>query len=185
MKRILAFLFVASAVCFGQEASSQAEDSTGAWRWINFGILAAGLLYLLIKNLPPYFRARTESIRKDIEEAQKLKREADQKAAEIDKRVSGLSAEIAAFRAQSIEEMDREGERIRQEAATHVRKIGDQAQVEIESAAKAARRELRLYAADLALDLAAQRVRGRLDASSEGVLVGNFIADLKKQESNN
>lgn len=81
--------------------------------------------------------------------------------------------------------MEREGERIRQETVTQIGKVKDKVQVEIESAAKAARRELRLYASELALDLAAQRVRGRLDQNTEGALIDNFIGDLKKQESTN
>lgn len=188
MNRLIAFLFVAVA-CFGQEAQNQAaqagQDSNETWRWINFAILAVGLFYLLIKNLPPYFQARSESIRKDIAEAQKLKQESDLRAAEIDKKVAGLGAEIEAFRKQSIEEMDREGARIRQDTAAQIQKINDQVQVEIESASKAARRELRLYASNLSLDLAAQRVRARLDANSEAALIDNFIGDLKGRESKN
>jgi F0F1-type ATP synthase membrane subunit b/b' len=86
---------------------------------------------------------------------------------------------------QSRAEMDREGARIREEAATHIRKLNDQAQTEIESAGKAARRELRAYAADLAVDLAGQRIRGRLDAGAEAGLVDRFVGDLQRQESKN
>ncbi len=186
MNRLIALSFVAAATCFGQETQGQAaENSNEAWRWVNFVILAAGLIYLLIKSLPPFFQARSESIRKDIAEAQKLKQESDLRAAEIDKKVAGLGAEIVAFRKQSIEEMQREGDRIRQDTAAQIQKIDDQAQVEIESASKAARRELRLYASNLSLDLAAKRVRERMDANSEAALIDNFIGDLKGQESKN
>jgi F0F1-type ATP synthase membrane subunit b/b' len=185
MKRLLALFFFAATLCFGQEQGGQAGDSIAIWRWANFAILAAGLGYLIAKNLPPFFRARTSLIQKDISGAQKAKQEADQRAAAIDKRVSGLGAEIEAFRVQSRAEMEREGERIRQETAVQIRKINDQAQIEIESAGKAARREVRLYAANLALDLAAQRIRTRLDAGAEAGLIDNFIGDLKRQESKN
>ena len=185
IKRILPLLLLGSVACFAQEAGGGEGESLGMWTWINFAILAVGILYLLAKNLPPFFRARSESIRKEISEAQKAKQESDRKAAEIDKRVAGLGADIASFRRQSREEMEREGERIRQETASHIRKVNDQAQMEIESAGKTARREVRLYAADLALDLATQRIRGRLDAGSEGALIDNFVEDLKRQESRN
>jgi F-type H+-transporting ATPase subunit b len=188
VKRLLT-LFLFAAVCFGQEPAGESGDSLGVWRWINFAILAVGLGYLLVKNLPPFFHARTSLIQKEISEAQKAKQDSDQRAAAIDKRVSGLGAEIEAFRVQSRAEMEREGERIRQETAAQIRKINDQAQIEIESAGKTARREVRLYAANLALDLAAQRIRGRLDADKsagmEAALVDNFIRDLKRQESKN
>jgi F0F1-type ATP synthase membrane subunit b/b' len=189
MKRLVSFLFAAlctAAVCFGQEQGGEAGgDSLVMWRWVNFAILAAGLGYLVAKYLPGFFESRGSAIQKDISEAQKAKQDSDQRAAAIDKRVSGLGAEIEAFRVQSRAEMEREGERIRQETAVHIRKINDQAQIEIESAGKAARREVRLYAANLALDLAAQRIRARLDAGTEAGLIDNFIGDLKRQESKN
>jgi F0F1-type ATP synthase membrane subunit b/b' len=188
MRRLTSFLFTAlctAGVCFGQEQGGGPEDSLAFWRWINFVILAAGLGYLMAKTLPGFFESRGSAIQKEISEAQQAKRDSDQRAAAIDKRVSGLGAEIEAFRVQSRAEMEREGERIRQETAVQIRKINDQAQIEIESAGKAARREVRLYAANLALDLAAQRIRARLDPNTEAGLIGNFIGDLKRQESKN
>lgn len=184
MKRLALFLLTAAA-CFAQEQGGEAGDSLGTWRWVNFAILAIGIVYLLVKYLPPFFRSRTEAIQKDITEAQQAKQEADQRAAAIDKRVSGLAAEIETLRVQSRAEMEREGERIRQDTAALIRKIDDQAQVEIAAAGKAAQREVRLYAANLALDLAAQRIRTRLDASTDAALLDNFLGDLKRRESNN
>jgi F-type H+-transporting ATPase subunit b len=155
------------------------------WRWINFGILAVGFGYLLLKNLPPFFTERSATIKKEISEAQKLKQESEQRAAAILKQVSSLGADIEAFRKQSQAEMEREGQRISEETATHIRKLNEQAQAEIESAGKTARRELRAYAADLALDLAGQRIRTRLDAGTEAALVDRFVGDLQGQESKN
>jgi F-type H+-transporting ATPase subunit b len=185
MKRLLPLFLLAPAVCFAQEKGGESGDAMAVWRWANFLILAAGIGYLLAKNLPSFFSERTSSIQKEIAEAQKLKQESEARAAAILKRVSSLAADIEAFRVQSRAEMEREGERIREEAAVHIQKLNDQAQSEIESAGKTARRELRAYAADLALDLAAQRVRSRLDASTEAGLVDRFVGDLKRQESNN
>jgi F-type H+-transporting ATPase subunit b len=99
--------------------------------------------------------------------------------------MSALGTEIESFRVQSRLEMEKEGERIRDETAAHIRKVEQQAAMEIESAGKTARRELRTYAADLALNLAEQRIQARLNASTEAALVENFVADLKRQESKN
>jgi len=185
MKRLLPLFLLASTVCFAQEKSTEKGDALAVWRWANFAILAVGLGYLMGKNLPPFFTSRTSSIQKEITEAQKLKQESEQRAAEILKRVSNLAADIEAFRVQSRAEMEREGERIRQEAAAHIGKLNDQAKIEIESAGKTARRELRAYAADLALDLAGQRIHARLNADVDAGLVDRFVGDLKRQESQN
>ena len=192
MKRALALLLFTAALSFAQEQGAQgaeAGDSLAIWRLVNFAILAIGLGYLMAKYLPAFFRERTESIQADIAQAQKQKEESARRVAEIDRRLAGLGTEIEAFRKQSHAEMGREGERIRQETATQIRKIKDQAQVEIESAGKAARREVRLYAANLALDLADQRIRARLSgpggATTEAALVDGFIGDLRREESRN
>lgn len=182
----VALFFFTAALCFGQEQPGGGEtDSMALWRWVNFVILAAGLGYLMAKYLPSFFTSRSAEIQKDISEAQKAKQESDQRAAAIDKKVAGLGADIDAFRARARAEMEQEGERIRKETEAQIRKIHDQAQIEIESAGKTARREVRLYAANLALDLAAQRVRSRLDAPTEAGLVDNFIGDLRAEESKN
>jgi len=185
MKRLIPLFLLACTVCLAQEKSGESGDALAVWKWANFLILAVGLGYLLVKHLPPFFVSRTSSIQEEITESQKLKQESEQRSAAIMKRVSALAADIEAFRVQSRAEMEREGRRIREEAATHIQKLNAQAQVEIESAGKAVRRELRAYAADLALDLAGQRIRTRLDEGTEAGLVDRFVGDLKHQESKN
>jgi F-type H+-transporting ATPase subunit b len=182
---LLGAFLLGSGVCFAQEKGGESSEPAAVWKVLNFAILAAGLGYLAAKYLPPFFQTRSSSIQKEITDAQKLKRDSEQRAEAIMKRVSSLAADIEAFRVQSRAEMEREGERIREQAAAHIRKLKEQAQGEIESAGKTARRELRVYAADLALDLAGQRIRARLDVATEAGLVDRFVGDLKRQESSN
>jgi F-type H+-transporting ATPase subunit b len=182
---LAALLLFGSLACFAQEKGGESGEPGAVWKTLNFAILAVGLGYLMWKNLPPFFNARTSSIQKEITDAQKLKRESEERAEAIVRRVSSLAADIEAFRVQSRAEMEREGERIREQAAAHIGKLNAQAQSEIESTGKAVRRDLRTYAAELALDLAGQRIRARLDAPTEASLVDRFVGDLKRQESQN
>lgn len=103
----------------------------------------------------------------------------------MDARLSTLGADIEKFRTQSKIEMEQEGQRIRQETAHQIEKLQRQAEQEIESAGNLATRELREYAAKLALDLAEQRIRTRLDAGTEAGLVDDFTKDLQQQGSKN
>ncbi len=185
MKRLFLLLALTAATLAAQEPGGGSAEPSMTWKVVNFVILAIGLGYLMAKTLPGFFHSRTSTIQEGIAEAQKVKADAERRAAEVDKRVSALGADIEKFRTQSRAEMEKEGERIRQETAATIQKLEQQAQVEIESAGKTARRELKAYAANLALDLAEQRVRARLDAGSENALVENFVLDLKRQESQN
>jgi F-type H+-transporting ATPase subunit b len=181
MKRLLLILLLAAFSANAQESSEASGESNELFKWANFGILAIGLGYLIAKNLPPLFRSRTAEIQKGISESQKVKRDAEARASEMEERLAKLGAEIENFRTSAHAEMEQEGSRIREETARHLQKLQHQAEQEIETAGKLARRELKGYAAKLALDLAEQRIRTRLDAAAENVLVEDFVKDLGSQ----
>lgn len=188
MRRWLLIPLFAIGTVLAQEA---AEHKTGEpagnpdelWKWANFGILAVGLGYLMAKNLPPLFTSRTKEIQKGISESQQMKQDAERRAAEMDARLAALGADIEKFRVESGAEMRREGERIARETAAQIRKIEDQAAVEIDTAGKTARRQLKEYAAKLALGLAEERLRARMDNATESALVDNFVRDLERQNT--
>ena len=184
MKRLLWVAMLAMACAAGlaaQEKKKEQAEPSMTLRWANFAILAAGLGYGIAKVLPPLFRERNQEIQKGITEAQALKQDAEKRAAAVDARILTLGSEIEKFRAESKVEMQQEGERIRRETARQISRIEAQARQEIDAAGKLARRELKAYAAKLALDLAEQRVRARLDAHAENALVTGFLQDLQRQ----
>ena len=171
----------------GEARSAEHEDGDplAFWKWINFGLLAVGLGYAIGKFVPPLFRARTGEIQKGIAEARQIKADAEKRAAAIEVRLQSLGTEIESFRLQSKAEMQQEGQRILKETAVAVGKIEQQAAFEIETAGKLAQRELKEFTAGLALDLAEQRIRARMDASSEAALIEGFVRDLGQQGSKN
>jgi F-type H+-transporting ATPase subunit b len=191
VKRVLlAMMLLFGAVAMHAQEKDKVEepiskDEMLVWKWANFVILAAGAGYLLGKHLPAFFKGRTADIQKDITEAQQQKLAAEKRAAEMDARLKTLGADIEKFRAESKAEMEQEAQRIRQETARQIEKLQKQAEQEIESAGNLRSRELREYAAKLALDLAEQRIRTRLDAGTEAGLVDDFTKDLQQQGSKN
>src|SRR4029078_11017076 len=97
-------------------------------------LLAVGLGYLLGKMVPKTFAERTAGIQKDIKAAQALKADAERPAAEVEAKVAKLGSDIEAFRAEASKDMAREGERIRQETAAHIKPLEGQAALQIEAA---------------------------------------------------
>ena len=182
MKRTLILVLLSAATLAAADSASPAEVSP-IWKWANFAILAVGLGYLMAKHLPPLFTSRTKEIQHGISEAQQMKQDAERRSAEMDARLNALGADIDKFRTQSAAEMQREGDRISRETAEQIKKIEQQAAVERESVGKTARRQLKEYAAELAMGLAEERLRGRMDNATESALVDDFVRDLEHQAS--
>jgi F-type H+-transporting ATPase subunit b len=168
-----------ASLAFAAEPAPE-KDMT-AWKWANFAILAAGIGYLLVKQAGPYFASRSVEIRKGIEEAQKLRAEAEQRAEAMDARLATLGLEVEAMRKASHEEAAQEAHRIRHETAEEMAKIQANADREISSALKAAQIELKTYSAQLAIDLAREKVRQRMTPADQETLVRNFVTDLSRQ----
>jgi F0F1-type ATP synthase membrane subunit b/b' len=150
------------------------------WKWLNFAILSGGLGYLIYKNAGAFFRSRSEGIRRAMEEADRLRREALARLAEAEERLKNLEADIQALRAHAAQEMAAENERLRREAEETLKKIRQQAEQEIAGAAKTARREVRAHAAELAVGMAASRIRSLLTPEVDQELVASFLNDLEK-----
>ncbi len=174
---VLALAF--ASLAFAAEAPGE-KDLTG-WKWANFAILAAGIGYLLVKQAGPYFASRSLEIRKGIEDAQKLRAEAEERAAAMDARLATLGLEVEAMRKASHEEASQEGHRIRQGTAEEMAKIQANAEREIVALLKAAQIELKSYSAQLAIDLAREKVRERMTPADQETLVRNFVTDLSRQ----
>jgi F-type H+-transporting ATPase subunit b len=143
---------------------------------IDFLIIAVLIGWAWKAKLPAAFRSRTASIRKTMEEAQAASADANRRLSEIEGRLSKLDQEIAQMCASADSEAAAEEQRIRAAAGEESRKIVESAQAEIESAARVAQRELKAYAAGLAITLAEKKMQ--VDANTDRQLVQRFSRDL-------
>jgi F-type H+-transporting ATPase subunit b len=148
---------------------------------LNFAIVAGLIVWAAKKNLPTTFKNRTASIQKAIEEARRASEDANQRLANIESRLAKLGDEIAQMRANSDKEAAAEEERIKNAAIDDAKRIVESAEQEIAMAAKAARRELTAYAADLAVTLASKQIH--VDAVTDQVLVQRFTRQLTNDGS--
>ena len=154
--------------------------SLGAAYWLaialNFAVIAGAVAWFVKSKLPGMFRARTESIRKTMEEAQRASADAGRRLSEIEGRLAKLDSEIAAMRSQAEAEAAGEEQRIKAAAEEDARKIVESAGQEVEAAARLAQRDLKAYAAELAVSLAEKRIQ--VDAATDRALVESFVGQL-------
>ena len=164
-----------------QKAEVEQGDPWIWWKWANFLILAGGLGYLIRKNVPPLFDKQSSEIQSSLREAAKAKEEAATYAAGIEARLANLQSEIEKLRVSARTDMATESERIRRETDHHLLRIREQTAQEIELLTRSATAELRKYSAELAIGLAEQRIRSRMNPDTQQSLAEGFLHDLRER----
>jgi len=147
---------------------------------LNFAILLAALRKL-VPFLMRYFEIpfayqRRERVRAGLEDARKASEEANRRLGEIENKLSRLDVDIAAIRAEAEAVNKAEEARMQASIEEERRKVVLGSQQEIEAAAAQARRELRVYAADLAVSLAEKKIH--VDEATDKALVRSFTEQI-------
>lgn len=144
--------------------------------WFNFLVIAAVIGKYLIKYLPGMFRGRTASIKQSMEDARKASDEANRRLGDIESKLSRLDVDIAAIRGEAEAVNKAEEARLHASIEEERKKIVLSSQQEIEAAAAQARRELKVYAADLAVSLAEKKIN--VDEATDKALVRSFVEQI-------
>ena len=148
------------------------------WRWVNLLIFVGLFIYILRRPVSEALRSRREGIRRDLMRAQEERNAALAKLQEVEARLSRLDEEVRSVREQSEREAAEERERIRQSTEEETRKLREQSQREIESAGKAARAELREFAAEQSVRLAEEMIRREIRPEDDARLVKLRVEEL-------
>jgi F-type H+-transporting ATPase subunit b len=114
-----------------------------------------------------------------MEDSLEQRRQAEARAADVERRLANMEADIAALRGEGERDARAEAERMERHTAAEIAKIQAHAEQEIASAGKAARMELKRHAAELAVALAEQKVRARMTPDTQDALVKGFVRNLK------
>jgi F-type H+-transporting ATPase subunit b len=148
------------------------------WRYFNLFLFIGALVYILRRPIGEALRTRREGIRRDLMRAQEERNAALAKLEEVDARLAQLDAEVAAIREQAQREAAAEHERIARSTEDEARKLREQAQREIENAGKAARADLRRYAAEQSVLLAEEMIRREMRPEDDARLMQGYVEDL-------
>ena len=163
-----------SAVVQGIARHMNVSTATAAviFEDFNSGIILLFIFVMLWRVLPKLFRGRSERLAKSLEEARRATEEANRLLAQVEARLSRLDAEIESMRAGMERESADEEKRILAAMETEKQRIVASAEQEIAAAQAGAQRDLKKYAADLAIDSAVRRIQ--LSAETDRALVKEF-----------
>jgi len=145
---------------------------------VNFLILGLFFWMLLKARLPQMFRERTNTIQKALKEAHAASAEASRRLSDIEARLAKLDSEVNELKAEAEREAAAEEELIKVAAEDDKRKVVDAAEAEIAAMARNARHELKSFAASLAVDLAAKKIK--VDDNTDQALMREFVGQLGK-----
>jgi F-type H+-transporting ATPase subunit b len=158
------------------------ETAATIFEWANFAVIFFGIGIPLYKFLPKFIRTRGEKVRTDIESARKVTEDANSRLSAVEAKLSKLDDEIAKFRAEVEEEMSRDEARIKASLEEESARIVAAAEQEIGVAAAQAKRGLRHFAADLAIEQAAKQMV--LTPQTDKALIAEFVGDVNKGGQN-
>ena len=174
---------LASAPAPEGEAEGKKERRELLYKFINLSLLVGALAFVLRKPLADFFAQRSASIRKGLEEGRKALEASQAQLKAVEEKLQHLEEEIAAFKASAGREMEAERQRLKLAAAEEAEKILQAARARTEVAVRAAKLELKTYAAGQAVELAEEIIRRRLDEAGRKKLVGEFLAKVDSRKS--
>lgn len=158
------------------------ETTARIFEIINFAIVALLIGIPLVRIMPKVIRKRGETVRANLESARKVTEDANSRLSAIESKLAGLDGEIAQIRTQVEEESRQDEVRIKAAFEEESARIVAAAEQEIGVAAAQARRGLRHFAADLAIEQAAKQMT--LTPEIDKALIAEFLADASKGGQN-
>lgn len=168
------------------QASTESEAPHGqTWvqtiaKVVNFAILGGVLVYFLKTPISAYLVSRSTQIRQDLVTAAEMRSTASAQLAEIDRKLQALPAELEKLRAQGAQDVKAEQARIAQAAAAERERLIAQTHREIDARLRMARRQLTEHAADLAIKIAAERIKRTITPDDQIRLVDRYAAQLRE-----
>jgi F-type H+-transporting ATPase subunit b len=171
-------LFLALSAQAEEAGSASQQSAENLFKWINFALVAGLIVWLCLKRGPGFFGRRADAISSDIQKSTEAKNQAEQQLRDAETKLESLEKEVADLRASARRESSAEAERIRNLTVTDEQKIAEAGKAEIDAAERAARLELKAFAANLAVNGAESLLQQQLTPAAQEQLINNFVKTL-------
>jgi F-type H+-transporting ATPase subunit b len=158
------------------------EGGSPLWHAINLLILIAVLVYVGRKPIQEFFAGRRHDIESNLKRSAAVLSEAEGRLGEWNRRMQRLDGEIEEIKTAARERAESERQRILADAHTAADRIRRDAGTAVEQETRRAREELRKEATQLALDLAGDLLRQRMNDQDRTRLVDEFIQQVEAPE---
>ncbi|MCR9094495.1 MAG: F0F1 ATP synthase subunit B [bacterium] len=146
---------------------------------VNLLILLGLIAYFGRGPISAFFKSRREGIQTDLSEAAALLSAAEQRNAELQRRLVDLSSEVEEIREAASRRAEEESERILADARAAADRIRSDARAAVDQELRRAQTELREEAAELALEIAAKKLTDTVSEGDRERLMDEFITRVE------
>ena len=150
------------------------------WKFANLAIFTGVGIYILRKPISAALASRREAIRQELVKAQSERDQAMARVAEADSLLTRLDDDVRKVQAQARDEATSERQRIAASTEREIEKLKQQAQREMETADKLARKELRQFLAEKSVQLARESIRVQMRPEDDTALIRESIGELRR-----
>jgi F0F1-type ATP synthase membrane subunit b/b' len=150
---------------------------------INFGVLAAAYYLLGKRGVVEGLQARRDHIAKDIEDAQRMKHEAEERAKVYQQKLATLEQEMRTARDSLVRAGEAEQERIVRDAEAKAERMRKDAEFLVEQEIKQIRGDLLREAVEAAVAAAESLLKARVTPADHERLAEDYLADLGRSKT--
>jgi F-type H+-transporting ATPase subunit b len=158
------------------------ETAARTFEIFNVSVVVLGIVIPLVRIMPRLLRKRSQQIQVNLEEARKTTEDANRRLSAVEAKLASLDQEIARFRTEVEEQIAQDEQRGKSALEEEKARIVASAEAEIGVAAAQARRSLRHFAADLAIEQAAKQLV--LTPDTDRALIAEFVSDAARDGMN-
>lgn len=152
------------------------ETAANIYEIINFVALVLLIGIPIARVLPKIFRKRSQTLGHNLKTAREATEDANSRLKAVEAQLAGLGEEIKKLQAQVEQESAEDEKRIKASIGEESARIVQAAEQELGAAAEHARRSLRLFAAELAIEQAAKQIE--LTAETDRALIDEFLTSV-------
>jgi len=163
-----------------QKLNTSVETASAIYQILNFVVIFLLVVVPLARIMPKIFRKRSQILGANLQEARKATEEANARLRAVEEKVTGLDGEIKKLQAQVEQESLEDEKRVKASLAEESARIAEAAGQELNVAVAHARRSLRHFAADLAIEQAARELS--LTPETDRALISEFIGSVANSD---
>jgi len=171
-----AFLHSTSVQAVARILHLNIETTIRIFLGINFAIIFFAIAIPLTRLGPKIIRKRSQTLRHDLQTAREATADAEARLKAVEAKLAGLDEEMRSFRAQVEQESLEDEKRIKAALSEESARIVAAAEQEIGVAAAQAKRGLRNFAADLAIEQATKQLA--LTPEADRAVIAEFVAGV-------